>query len=379
VSALDAYDYVLPPERIAQAPLAQRDASRLMVLQRGQPGWRHERFSRLPEILAERLPRGTVLVFNNTRVIPAKLVGRRLAHVEGSGAATGTASTGGALEALLVEELGPGRWRAMVKPARRLKAGQAVTFGDGVLTARCVERTAEGQWVLDFDDPSTFRERLERAGRTPLPPYIRRDVGANTPGVGDPGAYVPGSDDPRDREAYQTVYASRPGAVAAPTAGLHFTRELLGRLDAAGFERVELTLHVGPGTFAPVKVDDPAQHRMHAEAYEIPEPAAQRLLAARAEGRPIVAVGTTAVRSLEAWARQGFPLGYAGVTELFIYPPFDFRVAHGILTNFHLPRSTLLMLVAAFYGRDRMLAAYEAAVEAEYRFFSFGDAMLMLP
>lgn len=347
-SGLDAYDYVLPPGLIAQAPLAERDTSRLMVLRRGQPGWTHRRFHELPDLL----PAGCLLVCNNTRVIPARLKGRR--------------DGGGAVEALLVDEEAPGRWRAMVKPARRLKPGQGLRFADGAVTARCVERTPEGYWRLDFDEPETFRRRLEAAGETPLPPYILRQDA--TP-----------EQKRQDRDAYQTVYASRPGAVAAPTAGLHFTPGLLRTLEARGIERVEVTLHVGPGTFVPMQVDDPAQHTMHAEAFEVPAATARRILAARAEGRPVIAVGTTSVRSLEAWARQGFPPEYAGSTSLFIYPPFEFLATHGMITNFHLPRSTLLMLVAAFHGRERVLAAYAEAVERGYRFFSFGDAMIILP
>lgn len=347
-SGLAAYDYVLPPELIAQTPLAQRDAARLLVARRGQPGWRHGHFNEL----AGLLPAGCVLVFNNTRVIPARLKGERRG--------------GGPVEVLLVEERGPGRWRAMVKHARRLKPGEALRLAGGQVTARCVERTPEGHWLLDFDGPETFRQRLEAVGETPLPPYIRRRDA--TP-----------EQQARDREAYQTVYASRPGAVAAPTAGLHFTPELLGELDARGFERVEITLHVGPGTFVPIQTDDFARHKMQAEAFEVPAQAARLLHEARAQGRPIVAVGTTCVRSLEAWARQGYPPACAGTTDLFIYPPFEFRAVDGIITNFHLPRSTLLMLVCAFHGAERVLAAYSEAVASGYRFFSFGDAMTILP
>jgi S-adenosylmethionine:tRNA ribosyltransferase-isomerase len=347
-SALDAYDFALPPERIAQTPLAVRDASRLMVLRRGQPGWRHERFSALPELLPPR----SVLVFNNTRVIPARLIGER--------------PDGRPLEALLVEEQAPGCWQAMVRKARRLRPGDIVHFAAGTLTARCVQRTPEGYWLLEFEQPESFRERLERAGLTPLPPYLRRTERS-------------AEQERSDRETYQTVYASRPGAVAAPTAGLHFTPALLGRLDAAGCTRLEVTLHVGPGTFARVQVDDLARHHMHAERLEIAPAVAERLLQARERGEPVIAVGTTTVRSLETWASRGYPLGYKGTTDLFIYPPFPFQAVDGMLTNFHLPRSTLLMLVAAFHGRERVLEAYEAALADGYRFFSFGDAMLILP
>lgn len=347
-SGLAAYDYDLPPERIAQTPLSQRDAARLLVVKRGQPGWRHCHFNELPALL----PPGCVLVLNNTRVIPARLKGERRG--------------GGPVEVLLVQEQAPGRWRAMVKHARRLKPGEALRLAGGEVTATCVERTPEGHWLLDFAGPETFRERLDAVGETPLPPYIRRQDAT-------------AEQRRRDREAYQTVYASRPGAVAAPTAGLHFTPELLDKLDACGFERVEITLHVGPGTFVPIQTDDFAHHKLQAEAFEVPAQAASRLNEARAQGRPIVAVGTTCVRSLEAWARQGFPPGCAGTTDLFIYPPFEFRAVDGIITNFHLPKSTLLMLVSAFHGTERVLAAYREALAGGYRFFSFGDAMAILP
>ena len=293
-----------------------------------------------------------MLVFNNTRVIPARLIGER--------------PDGRPLEALLVEAVPPGRWQAVVRKARRLRPGDVVHFAAGTLAARCVERTPEGYWLLEFEHPETFRERLERAGLTPLPPYLRR-------------AERSAEQERRDRETYQTVYASRPGAVAAPTAGLHFTPALLARLEAAGFTRLEVTLHVGPGTFARVQVDDPAQHRMHAERLEIAPMVAERLLQAKEAGEPVIAVGTTAVRSLETWALRGYPRGLEGTTDLFIHPPFTFQAVNGMLTNFHLPRSTLLMLVAAFHGRERVLEAYGAAVADGYRFFSFGDAMLILP
>jgi S-adenosylmethionine:tRNA ribosyltransferase-isomerase len=347
-SALDAYDFPLPTELIAQHPVPQRDASRLMVLSRGQSGCSHHRFADLPGLL----PRQSTLVFNNTRVIPARLVGER--------------PGGRPVEVLLIEEAEQGVWRAMARPARRLRPGQELRLAEGNLVARCLERTPEGYWLLAFTEPETFRERLDRWGRIPLPPYISRE-GTNS------------EQEHADREAYQTVYASRPGAIAAPTAGLHFTQELLARLDGAGFDRVELTLHVGPGTFAPVQVDDPAQNRMHAEWFEIAPRSAARLREAQTAGRPIIAVGTTAVRSLESWALRGYPPGCSGTTDLFIYPPFRYQAVSGILTNFHLPRSTLLMLVAAFHGRERMLEAYKRAILERYRYFSYGDAMLILP
>lgn len=346
--SLDRYDFELPPELIAQAPLPERDRSRMMVLRRGQDGVAHRVFRDLPAVL----PPDALLVMNNTRVQPRRLAGQL--------------PGGTAVEALLVEAHGPGRWAAMVRKARRLKPGMRVDFADGHLPATAEERTAEGYWVLAFDDPQTFSQRLERHGLAPLPPYIRREVHA--------------AHDPQpDRQAYQTVYARQPGALAAPTAGLHFTPAVLQALEARGIDRVELTLHVGVGTFAPVQTDDPALHTMHREWYELREPDARRIQAARAAGRPVVAIGTTSVRALESWAALGSPEGHAGWSDLFIRPPFTFRAVDGLVTNFHLPRSTLLMLVSAFHGRERVLAAYREAVAQGYRFFSFGDCMVILP
>jgi S-adenosylmethionine:tRNA ribosyltransferase-isomerase len=346
---LEDYDFTLPPRLIAQHPLPARDRSRLMVLRRGEdaaPG--HHRFSDLPRLL----PAGALLVRNNTRVAPLRLAA--------------TLAGGVRLEALLVEEEAPGRWRALVKKARRLRPGMEVPFGGGALPATALERTPAGGWRLAFAEPERFRERLERYGLAPLPPYIRREVHE--------------SYDPRpDREAYQTCYASVEGAVAAPTAGLHFTPAVLAALEAGGVEQAELTLHVGPGTFAKVTSEDPALHSMAAEWCEIPAGTVERIRAARGEGRPVIAVGTTTVRALESWAAQGTPPAYRGWSGLFIRPPHAFRAVDGLLTNFHLPRSTLLMLVSAFHGRERLLAAYREAIARDYRFFSFGDCMAILP
>ena len=345
---LDALRFEVPPEQIAQEPLARRDRSRLMLLRRGRPGAAHHAFTDLPGLLPPR----AVLVVNNTRVLPARLP---------------LALPGGAAsEALLVAEQAPGRWEAMVKGARRIRPGARLDFCGGHLPARAVERTAEGTWVLAFDDPPTFRERLLVHGLAPLPPYIRR-----------PAAPGPAAD--RDREAYQTCFARVEGAVAAPTAGLHFTPEVMAACRARGCTVVELTLHVGPGTFRPIQVDDPALHQMHREWYELSEAAARRLLRAKAAGEPVIAVGTTSVRALEGWAAAGSPPGIAAWTDLFIQPPYDFRVVDGLVTNFHQPRSTLLLLVAALHGGERLMAAYREAVGAGYRFFSFGDCMAILP
>jgi S-adenosylmethionine:tRNA ribosyltransferase-isomerase len=320
----------------------------MMVLHRGCDGWRHGTFLDLPELL----PPDAVLVVNNTRVLPRRLVG--------------TTGLNTIVEALLIEEPMPGRWVAMVRRARRIKPGAPVSFAQGALKAIATERTPEGYWVLEFTDPVTLPERLERHGLAPLPPYIGR------PGASHDEQF-------QDRERYQTLYARVDGALAAPTAGLHFTPAVLGRLRARGIPVHEITLHVGIGTFAPVKTADPATHVMHAERYEITSQVAKALITARNEGRPIIAVGTTTVRTLETWALGGFLPGVMGETRLFIYPPFEFRTVHGMLTNFHLPKSTLLMLVSAFHGRERVLAAYREAVDQRYRFFSFGDCMLILP
>ncbi|MBI4083145.1 MAG: tRNA preQ1(34) S-adenosylmethionine ribosyltransferase-isomerase QueA [Candidatus Lambdaproteobacteria bacterium] len=344
---LDAYDYDLPPEQIARYPLPERDRARLMVLARGQHGTAHHVFRELPELLPAR----SLLVFNDTKVLPARLEGRL--------------PQGTAIEALLVEEVGAGVWWAMVKGARRVRPDMRLALGDGHLPARAIERDAEGRWLVAFDDPATFRERLERHGLAPLPPYLRRRGERRDPAS--------------DRAAYQTCYARNEGAVAAPTAGLHFTPQLIRALRARGCALEEITLHAGPGTFLPIQQPDPAHHRMHREHYAIAPAVAARLLEHRRAGRPLIAIGTTTVRALESWAALGFPLGQQGWTELFIRPPFPFRAVDGLITNFHQPRSTLLMLVAALHGRERLMAAYREARGCGYRFFSFGDCMAILP
>lgn len=342
------YDFALPQHLIAQHPLPDRDRSRLMLLRRGRGGIAHHGFAQLPALL----PRDAMLVLNNTRVAPRRLTARLPGGVE--------------LEALLVHEEAPGRWHARVRKAKRVKPGSTIPFAGGALPARALERTEDGGWLLQFDAPESLPERLEVHGLAPLPPYIRRDVH----GTYDPRA---------DRAAYQTVYARVEGAIAAPTAGLHFTPAVLEALHERGIETVEVTLHVGLGTFAKTTVEDPALHPMHAEWCTVPADAAGRIAAARAAGRPVIAVGTTCVRTLESWAAAGFPAGWEDWTRLYIRPPYDFRVVDGLLTNFHLPKSTLMLLVAAFHGRERLLAAYREAVAQRYRFFSFGDCMLIAP
>jgi S-adenosylmethionine:tRNA ribosyltransferase-isomerase len=335
---VEAFDFPLPPALVAVRPCEPRDAARLLVV---GAGLQDRRMMELPALLRP----GDVMVFNDTKVIPARLVGQR-------GAAR--------VEVTLHRDLGGGRWRAFAKGARRLKPGDRIEFAPGF--AAQVAEKHDGDLALAFDtEGAAFRAALERHGIMPLPPYIKRTGG-----------------DPRDRSDYQTIFARREGAVAAPTAGLHFTPRLLAALDAAGIERVTLTLHVGAGTFLPVKAEDTEDHRMHAERGEIDAGAAARLNAARASGGRIVACGTTSVRLLESAADEaGHVRPFSGETALFITPGYGFRAVDVMLTNFHLPRSTLFMLVSAFAGLERMKRAYAHAVAERYRFFSYGDACLI--
>jgi S-adenosylmethionine:tRNA ribosyltransferase-isomerase len=339
---LSDFDYALPEELIAQEPVTPRDASRLLVLP-GAGGPEHRRFEELPDLLAP----GDLVVMNDTKVIPARLVG--------------TKASGGKVELLLCEPLEGGlgrRWRALGQASKPIRAGAALSF-DG-LAAEVEAAEGGGFYVVRLDrEGEALEAALARAGRIPLPPYIRRAA----------------SDE--DRARYQTVWARAPGSAAAPTAGLHFTDGLLAALDARGVRRAAVTLHVGPGTFLPVRGDDVASHVMHAERYEVGEAAAAELAACRARGGRVVAVGTTTVRTLEsAWDGERVAPG-AGRTALFIRPGHAFAAVDLLVTNFHLPRSTLLMLVCAFGGTARVLGAYREAVAARYRFFSYGDAMLV--
>ena len=345
---LHQFDFNLPESLIAQQPLPEREGSRLMVLRRGEDSVAHHAFHELPGLL----PANALLVLNNTRVLPRRLEG---------------ALPGGArVEALLLEEQAGGLWRAMVRKARRVKTGMQVDFAQGRLAAEAVRRTESGEWLFRFQEPATVAERLERFGLAPLPPYIHRRE--HSP-----------RQEALDRQAYQTCYARVPGAIAAPTAGLHFSPRVLTEVRARGIEVAEVTLHVGAGTFSPVKTENPELHEMHREWYGLDEKAAERIVKAREEGRPVIAVGTTTVRALESWADAGRPAGQRGWAELFIRPPYAFQVVDGMLTNFHQPRSTLLMLVAAFHGLDPLLRAYGEAVREQYRFFSYGDCMAILP
>jgi S-adenosylmethionine:tRNA ribosyltransferase-isomerase len=339
---VDAFDFDLPRELIAAHPIEPRDAARLLVV--GEQ-LNDRRVLDLPALLR----RGDLLVVNDTRVIPARLTGLR-----------GEAR----IEVTLHRDLGGGRWRAFAKGAKRLRAGDRLAFAED-FAADVAEKHAEGDLTLAFDRAGeALRAALERFGSMPLPPYIKRPDGGEA----------------RDRADYQTIFAVKEGAVAAPTAGLHFTPRLLAALDEAGIARVSVTLHVGAGTFLPVKVEDTRDHRMHSEWGMIDETAAARIATARAAGGRIVAVGTTSLRLIESAADESGRIApFAGETRLFITPGYRFRATDLLLTNFHLPRSTLFMLVAAFAGLERMKAAYAHAVAAGYRFFSYGDATLLYP
>lgn len=336
------FDYPLPKRLVAQRPLADRADSRLLVLSRGNGAVEHREFRDFPALLAA----GDVLVVNASRVIPARLRGRR--------------ENGRPAELLLVHPEPEGTWLAMVHPGGKLKTGRTVAFDDDA-TAEVLDVAGGGLRRLRFAGRLDVEGLMARYGSMPLPPYISRPA------------------DEQDRERYQTVYARVPGSVAAPTAGLHFTTALMDQVRARGVTVAEVVLHVGPGTFKPVEVEDPAEHIMHAEWYEIPPGTAEAVNRARRDGQRVWAVGTTAVRTLETAAKAGAPLAAgSGWTDLFIRPPFSFRVVDGLLTNFHLPRSTLLMLVAAFAGHHRTMAAYRQAIEQEYRLYSYGDAMAVV-
>jgi len=357
--------YALPKELIAQRPAEPRDASRLLILHRQAGLIEHRQFRQIGEYLRP----GDALVLNNTRVIPARFFCRR--------------PTGGKVEALFLrledrdqETAVPAissrtaprtrAWRVLLKPTSRLKTGQLVTCEGASVNLRLLERHPRGEWSVQPEPPVEAVELLNRIGQTPLPPYIRLDAAGRS-----------GRPDLCDRQRYQTVYARRPGAVAAPTAGLHFTSELLDQLRRAGVHTVELTLHIGLGTFAPIEVEHLCRHRMHAEWFEVPPETLRRLRQVRAAGARIVAVGTTSVRALESLESLDVPAA-AGWSSLFIYPPYRFRHVDALITNFHLPGSTLLALVMAFATPDQIRSAYGEAIRQRYRFYSYGDAMLIL-
>ena len=328
----------LPEELIAQTPLEQRDASRLLCLDRETGKVEHKHFYDI----IDRLNPGDCLVMNDSRVLPARLLGKR--------------PTGGAIEVLLLRDLGNKRWECLVRPGRKMQVGHQVIFGNGELTGTVVEVLETGNRIVEFQYEGIFLEVLERLGKMPLPPYIKEEL--------------------HNQERYQTVYSREVGSAAAPTAGLHWTPELLDKARAKGVKTAFVTLHVGLGTFRPVQVDNIHDHHMHSELCMISQETARILNETRAEGGRIICVGTTSCRTLESLAKEdgSFEAG-SKWTEIFIYPGYSFKAMQGLITNFHLPESTLVMLVSAFAGRENVLAAYEEAVKERYRFFSFGDAM----
>jgi S-adenosylmethionine:tRNA ribosyltransferase-isomerase len=340
------FDYELPEELIAQQPLAQRDASRMLVADRAAETWRDSEFRLLPDLLSD----GDVLVINNTSVFPARLRGKRK-------------PSGGTVELLLLREVAPNVWEALTRPARRLQPGAQIDFADGTMSGEVIEELPNGVRLIKLETNEPLENVIDRIGETPLPPYIKRTAEK--------------SDD--DRGRYQTVYAKDRGAIAAPTAGLHFTPAVLERIKARGIQIAEVTLHVGYGTFEPVRVDDIAEHTVAAEWFSIDDTAAEKINAARPNGSRVIAVGTTTTRALESAATSNREVKPgSGFANLTIVPGYQFKVIDSLLTNFHLPRSSLLMLVSAFAGRDFMLAAYRHAVNARYRFYSYGDCMLIV-
>jgi len=359
---LEEFDYELPRELIAQRPLKERDASRMMLLDRAAQSFADCQFRTLPEILEQ----GDLLVVNNTRVFPARLLGRRRgtrAQAVGKNNPAAREYLTAEVELLLTRNESGDVWQGLVHPGRKIRTGEVLVFGDGELEAEVLGRGERGvRRVLLRAREGTVASAIDRLGHVPLPPYVARP------------------DEAADRETYQTVYARVRGAVAAPTAGFHFTARVFDALLERKVETVEITLHVGPGTFRPVQTERLEDHKMESEQFEISDAAAASISAAIAEGRRVIAVGTTSVRTLESVALQneGKIVPCRGETDLFIVPGFRFQVIRGLLTNFHLPKSTLLMLVSAFAGRELISRAYQHAIEERYRFYSYGDCMLIL-
>ena len=337
------FDYHLPEHLIAQSPVLRRDTSRLMIINRRTGVFRHAQFSQLDEFL----PAGALLTLNNTKVIPARLIGKK-------------PHSGGRVEFLLVQQKGSNIWEVLAKPGKSVPPGTQVQFGEGLLKAQVVALAKSGSRIVRFEHKGNFHEILGKVGQVPLPPYIKRDP------------------KPADENRYQCVYAASEGAIAAPTAGLHFTKPLLEQLKRNDFNFATLTLHVGLGTFQPIKVRNVERHKMHSESLELSQEAADIINAAKKEEKKVVAVGTTSVRALETAASGGSIAPYTGDTDIFIYPGYQFKLVDALITNFHLPKSTLLMLVSAFAGRELILKAYREAIKRKYRFYSYGDAMLIL-
>ncbi|MCX5773415.1 MAG: tRNA preQ1(34) S-adenosylmethionine ribosyltransferase-isomerase QueA [Fusobacteria bacterium] len=338
---LSDYDFHLPDEQIAQTPIEKRDTSKLLVVDRETGEFEERKFYNIIDYLTDN----DVLVMNNTKVIPARLLGSK-------------AGTGGQIEVFLIKRHSLNVWECLLKPGKRLKVGQVVEFSDGELLARLIEIKENGNRVMEFAFEGIFEEILNRLGEMPLPPYIKEKL--------------------KNHDRYQTVYAKEGESVAAPTAGLHFTPELLSKIKAKGVEILEINLEVGIGTFRPVQVENVLEHDMHGEMYEVTSDVAQKINEAKKKGKRIVAVGTTSVRTLESAAvEMGRIRAEKKETKIFIYPGYEFKVVDALITNFHLPKSTLLMLVSALSSRELMLNAYEFSVENEYRFFSFGDSMFI--
>ncbi len=334
--------YDLPQEQIAQTPIEPRDHSRLMVLSRKDDSIEHKHFYDIIDYLNE----GDTLIVNDSRVIPARIYGYK-------------EDTGAKIEFLLLKQLDGKRWETLVKPGKKAKPGTRFIFGDGLLTAEVVDVIEDGNRIVELTSEENIYSTLDKIGQMPLPPYITEKL--------------------EDQERYQTVYAHELGSAAAPTAGLHFTNELLDKIRAKGVNIGYVTLHVGLGTFRPVKVDDVTKHKMHSEHYEVPAETAELIRQTKANGKRVIAVGTTSCRTLESVAAEhGEVVACEGYTDIFIYPGFEFKVLDGLITNFHLPESTLIMLVSAFYGYEKTMKAYDIAVKEKYRFFSFGDAMALL-
>ncbi len=337
------FDYHLPEELIAQRPKQKRDDSRMMVVDRQSGQISHEHFYDILQYLKPM----DCLVLNDSKVLPARIFGTKI-------------GTGAKVEFLLIKRIKGDRWETMVRPGKKLKPGDRVSFGD-VLIGEIIDYGPDGTRIVDFSYEGIFMEKLEQIGHMPLPPYIRREAGEG------------------DKDRYQTVYCREEGSVAAPTAGLHFTKELLSRVEDVGIKIVYVTLHVGIGTFRPVKADLVEDHHMHFEEYEISEEAARIINETKAAGGRIISVGTTSTRTLESAAESNgtIPAG-SGSTDIFIYPGYEFKVIDSLITNFHLPKSTLMMLISAFYDREKVLEAYEEAKRQKYRFFSYGDAMFII-
>ena len=340
------FDYDLPEELIAQHPLAERDASRMLIVNRADGTFQDSVFSSLPD----HLHPNDVLVLNNTKVFPARLIGERV-------------PTGGSVEVLLLREIEPDVWQVLARPARRLRPAQQISFSGSRLQAEVIAAAEDGTRVIRFEKKENLRELIDQIGRTPLPPYIKRDYAAPL----------------KDRERYQTVYATERGAIAAPTAGLHFTQQVLEQITKAGTRVAELTLHVGYGTFEPVRVNDISEHRVGPERFTISKETAELINQSRAAGGRVVCVGTTTARALESSVTEsGEVIAGSGVADLTIVPGYNFQVVDRLMTNFHLPRSSLLLLVSAFAGRELILKAYRHAVSERYRFYSYGDCMLIM-